>query len=115
LKNITPNQVNIAFLKAMNKAMKVHTGKEALSLLNASPRIYEDLSKNLRFGKMAYKSKIIIREWIDEVVEYPQGEYRCFVHKKSLNAVSQYFSDSVFHELLKKEVQDVSRSKKINM
>lgn len=107
IKKITPNQVSIAFLKAMNKAMKVHSGKEALALFNSSQRIFDDLGKNLRFGKKAYKSKLIIREWIDEVVEYPQGEYRCFVHKKSLNAVTQYFSDTVFDELLKKETQEV--------
>ncbi|KAF0982944.1 hypothetical protein FDP41_010923 [Naegleria fowleri] len=101
----TPNNVYVAFLKAMNKSMRVRNGKEALELLGRSQRIYEDLQKNTEFGEELYDSKIIIREWIDEVIENPQYEFRCFVHENHLNAISQYFSDVKFQELCDRKLE----------
>ncbi|KAG2378917.1 hypothetical protein C9374_008065 [Naegleria lovaniensis] len=105
LQENTPNHVYIAFLKAMNKSMRVRNGKEALELLSRSQRIYEDLQKNTEFGEELYDSKIIIREWIDEVIENPQYEFRCFVHENRLNAISQYFCDVKFQELCDRKLE----------
>ncbi|KAL9645395.1 hypothetical protein ABK040_002594 [Willaertia magna] len=110
----TPNNIYIAFLKAMNKSMKISTGKDAMYLLTNSQRVYEDLTKNVDFGKELYESKMILREWIDEVAENPQYEFRSFVHEKSLNAVSQYFCDNTFDELLNLENRKLIEKKIID-
>jgi hypothetical protein len=108
-KNMEVNSIGHAMIIATNKMMKVDNSIDALELLIKSSRIYEDLQKNISFGKQHYKSKLILREWIPEIVDHPEGEFRCFVHQKSLNAVTQYFSDTYFPELLKnKEVKIIS-------
>lgn len=62
-----PQSVMIAFTKAMNKCMKIQSGKDALHLLKYSKRISEDLAMALEFGKDLYSQSLIIREWIDDV------------------------------------------------
>jgi very-short-patch-repair endonuclease len=86
--------------------MKVNSGKEAMKLLTNSYRIYEDLKKNTSFGEKNFKSKIMLREWIEEVSDNPQYEFRSFVSNRSLNAVSQYFCDSYFDDLYKENEQE---------
>jgi hypothetical protein len=104
-KDMAVNSIGHAMIIATNKMMKVDNSKDALELLIKSSRIYEDLQKNISFGKQHYKSKLILRQWIPEIVDHPEREFRCFVHQKNLNAVTQYFSDTYFPELLKsKEV-----------
>ena len=109
MKKIDPkmevNSIGHAMIIATNKMMKIESSKDAIQLLIKSSRIYEDLSKNVSFGKKHYQSKLVLREWIPEIVDHPELEFRCFVHEKNLNAVSQYFADTYFPELLtKKEV-----------
>lgn len=103
--NSIQNLVTICFTKAMNKAMKIQTGKQAMELLLNSERISTDISKNLNFGNTHFHSKIILREWDDEIVENPHLEFRCFVHEQNLNAVTQYFSDTYFTPLLQNKKQ----------
>jgi hypothetical protein len=108
-KDMAVNSIGHAMIIATNKMMKVDNSKDALELLIKSSRIYEDLQKNISFGKQHYKSKLILRQWIPEIVDHPEREFRCFVHQKNLNAVTQYFSDTYFPELLKsKEVINLS-------
>lgn len=107
----TPNNICVAFLKAMNKSMKINSGKSAMELLGRSQRIYEDLQKNTGFGEKLYESKIILREWNEEMIELPQFEFRCFVHEKKLNAISQYFCDFKFDDLIAQKEEIL---KKIN-
>lgn len=99
------NLVTIAFTKAMNKAMKIQNGKQALQLLLNSERISSDISKNLSFGESHFNSKLILREWNDALVEHPEREFRCFVHESNLNAVTQYFSDTYFNPILENRQQ----------
>jgi len=99
---LSPQEIIIAFTRAMNKSMKITSGKDAMALLLGSTRISEDLGKQLQFAndnKSLFNQSIIIREWIDEVSDHPECEYRCFVHNKQFNAVTQYFSDVCFPEL----------------
>ncbi len=109
--NSVQNLVAIAFTKAMNKAMKIQNGKQALQLLLNSERMSTDISKNLSFGEDHFHSKLIIREWDDNIVENPQLEFRCFVHEGKLNAVTQYFSDTYFSPILKNKQQIEERIK----
>jgi len=57
---------------ATNRALKVTSGSEALYLLAKSDRISEDLNKILPFGEEHFSLNLILREWLDEVVERPQ-------------------------------------------
>jgi len=84
----------LALLKASLGGMKVYNGKEALSLLCSSERIYEDLVAE--FEKKEFHQLLIIRDWVDIPVEH---EYRGFVHNKRLNAISQYYHTIFFPDL----------------
>eukprot|EP00026_Physarum_polycephalum_P007911 Phypoly_transcript_07982.p1 GENE.Phypoly_transcript_07982~~Phypoly_transcript_07982.p1 ORF type:complete len:366 (-),score=53.61 Phypoly_transcript_07982:285-1382(-) len=89
-----------AFVRATNKYMKVTTGEEALNLLVLSDRVSEDLDKALEYGEKLFTGKVVLREWIDEVPEHPEMEFRGFVHKNQLNALTQYFSFVRFPHLV---------------
>lgn len=102
---LSPNSVIVAYTRAMNRLMRVNNGSQAFDLLSKSYRVYEDLSKNVSFGETHFKSNIEIREWIPEVVEHPENEFRCFVHSKSLNCCSQYFCDVMYPSLIKHKLE----------
>ena len=50
----------------------------------------------MQFREDLFKAQIIFRKWKDCVVEFPEGELRGFVHKKNLNALTQYFTVAHF-------------------
>jgi len=99
------NTETIAFVKATTKAMMLSTGAEALKLLTTSSRISEDLNKILPFPRELFQCKIIVREWLKELPETPQGEFRAFVHNNNLNALTQYYSFCYFEELSKNKLE----------
>lgn len=80
-----------AFIRATIKMTRVNSGHEALDLLRRSTRIREDLGKILRFGEEHFSARVTVREWVNEVAERPQFEFRGFAHNKELHAVTQYF------------------------
>lgn len=88
-----------AFIRATIKMTRVNSGAEAVDLLRRSTRIREDLGKILRFGERHFSARVTVREWSEEVAERPQFEFRGFVHKKQLNAVTQYFHPNYSPEL----------------
>jgi len=94
------NNESIAFIKAVNKSMKLFNSQEAIDILGRSSRIREDFLKILQFGKHLFDAKLVLREWDERVADNPQMEFRCFVHKNSLNAITQYFHCSYFPELV---------------
>eukprot|EP01080_Neovahlkampfia_damariscottae_P008476 gene8476-298_t len=108
------NAISHAIIIATNKMMKVETGKDALELLIKSNRVFQDLSKSISFGEDFYQSKLILREWVDEVVNHPEMEFRCFVHEKQLNAITQYFHDTFFEELFEKDVQKTTQKRLVD-
>ena len=87
--------------------MKVQSGNDALELLIKSNRVFQDLNKSISFGEDYYQSKLILRQWIDEVVDHPEMEFRCFVHKRKMTAVTQYFHDTYFENLFEDNSQKV--------
>ena len=94
-----------AFVRATNRYLKVENGKKALELLIESHRIREDLNRMLNLGKQKFEKvkdavSIVLREWLEEVVERPQFEFRAFVHNNHINAITQYFSFCYFPELV---------------
>lgn len=66
------NAETSAFVVATNRAMKIMDGKEALYLLAKSDRIKEDLNKIFPYGKDHFSLSLILREWVEEVIERPQ-------------------------------------------
>ncbi len=58
-------------------------------MLIASTRIFEDICKSLDFGDSLFSLHIVVREWLDEVPENPEMEFRGFVHKGKLNALTK--------------------------
>ena len=89
----------IAIVKSSILGLKVISGKEAMELLLDSQRVYDDLITALQFSKKkGFTQKIFIREWIDIPIDM---EFRGFVHKKNLNAISQYYHYLLFPNLPK--------------
>ncbi|MFX1452836.1 MAG: hypothetical protein ACFFCM_18510 [Promethearchaeota archaeon] len=89
----------IAIVKSSILGLKVISGKEAMELLLDSQRVYDDLINALQFSKKkGFTQKIFVREWIDIPIDM---EFRGFVHKKNLNAISQYYHYLLFPNLPK--------------
>jgi hypothetical protein len=44
-----------------------------------SDRVSEDLDKALEYGESFFTAKVVLREWIDEVPEHPEMEFRGYV------------------------------------
>eukprot|EP01112_Ceratiomyxa_fruticulosa_P017448 TRINITY_DN5433_c0_g2_i4.p1 TRINITY_DN5433_c0_g2~~TRINITY_DN5433_c0_g2_i4.p1 ORF type:complete len:381 (+),score=68.64 TRINITY_DN5433_c0_g2_i4:894-2036(+) len=97
-----------AFVKATNISMKINSGRDAIRFLLKSHRIHADLSKASEFGENLFFATIVLREWIPDISLRPDAEFRGFVHKKQLNALTQYFSFLHFPYLVshKQEIGD---------
>eukprot|EP01117_Protostelium_nocturnum_P008561 TRINITY_DN3076_c0_g1_i1.p1 TRINITY_DN3076_c0_g1~~TRINITY_DN3076_c0_g1_i1.p1 ORF type:complete len:391 (-),score=115.60 TRINITY_DN3076_c0_g1_i1:602-1774(-) len=105
----TRNNETIAFIKACSNSLKVENGRRAVELLILSDRVAADLSRDVQFGEKHFDMKLIVREWLNEMYEKPQMEFRCFVHKTKLNAITQYFSVVHFPELVEKKEEILNR------
>ena len=74
--------------------LKVTSGKEAMSLLLTSERVYSDMLDWLKYGE---PEQICIREWDEEMVL--ENEFRVFVHNNRITAISQYDHYTYFPSL----------------
>lgn len=63
----------------------------------------QDLAKQLEFGARFCRVSIVLRAWLDELVDRPEFEFRCFSHRRQLNAITQYFCWMHFPELCARE------------
>eukprot|EP00026_Physarum_polycephalum_P005786 Phypoly_transcript_05824.p1 GENE.Phypoly_transcript_05824~~Phypoly_transcript_05824.p1 ORF type:complete len:588 (+),score=94.49 Phypoly_transcript_05824:110-1765(+) len=80
----------------------VHTGKDAMSLLLTSERVFTDLHDWIKWGE---PDQVVFRQWEPELtLEY---EFRGFVYKGKLNAISQYDHYAIYPDLesLKEKIQ----------
>jgi hypothetical protein len=83
------------------ESMKVRNEKEAIELLMMSQRVEDDLENMLEWDNSLYTTEsrlkvpmsLIVREW-KQIPKW--GEFRGFVCKGKLNAVTQYFCDAIF-------------------
>lgn len=73
----------------------VRNGKECLSLLLSSERVYLDLIDWKRFGG---KEQIVLREWNPDL-DY-DNEYRAFVYNNKLTAITQYDHYGKYDEVI---------------
>jgi hypothetical protein len=91
----TPNEDTIAFSNAKRICSVFTSGKEVLDLFSKSSRIREDLMKALEFPN-AFQLNFIVREWSEMDASM---EFRAFVFKRKLNAISQYCYLQYFQNL----------------
>jgi len=98
----------IAFTKAQNKSFKLSTGEDLINMFMESYRIGEDLSGVLAFGEQHFDCQIVFRSWDPWVADHPEAEFRAFVYKGELNAVTQYFTSSYFPSLVENK-DEISR------
>ena len=97
-----------AVCNSLIKSLKIKNSEEAIELLSNSQRVADDLQRELKYSNN-FSLKIIIREWNNNLPY--EMEFRGFVYKNKLTAISQYDSYLFSKELnlKKKEIE-----KKIN-
>eukprot|EP01090_Pellita_catalonica_P016758 TRINITY_DN4892_c0_g1_i1.p1 TRINITY_DN4892_c0_g1~~TRINITY_DN4892_c0_g1_i1.p1 ORF type:complete len:227 (-),score=28.76 TRINITY_DN4892_c0_g1_i1:13-693(-) len=93
LSDLSDNVLLYAYLNATRFAMRVSNGTEGMALLLQSERVRSDLEFAVQHNDP--NVKIVIREWIEMPLS---SEYRCFVYKKQLTAISQYFNPINFSD-----------------
>jgi hypothetical protein len=69
------------------KKMVVHSGKEAVDLLGASHRIWQDIHATVDSIIDKFEMYVVVREWAQI---HPSTEFRGFVYERQLNAISSY-------------------------
>jgi gamma-glutamylaminecyclotransferase len=82
--------------------MCVRNGDEAMSLLLTSERVFADLHDWIRYGE---PEQIVLREFDPRIrLDY---EFRTYIHKNQLNAISQYDHYAVYPHLfpIKEKIQ----------
>eukprot|EP00475_Leptophrys_vorax_P028959 TRINITY_DN42233_c0_g1_i1.p1 TRINITY_DN42233_c0_g1~~TRINITY_DN42233_c0_g1_i1.p1 ORF type:complete len:390 (-),score=95.74 TRINITY_DN42233_c0_g1_i1:87-1256(-) len=92
---IPRNVAHSSFLKASGRRMRCTSGFEVCEQLTRSWRVLEDLKATERYmcygdSYDEYPLHIVIRKWDEKIQEDSEMEFRGFVNKNSLNAVSQY-------------------------
>jgi len=93
-KELDNNDKLIALRKAFFQVMSVKSAEEVMNLMMFSSRAVSDIKRALDYiDKTPWNLKLIVREFVDIPIE---GEFRGFVHERSLNCVSQYYSDCYF-------------------
>eukprot|EP00026_Physarum_polycephalum_P012212 Phypoly_transcript_12495.p1 GENE.Phypoly_transcript_12495~~Phypoly_transcript_12495.p1 ORF type:complete len:204 (+),score=29.82 Phypoly_transcript_12495:429-1040(+) len=84
---------------ASAKALEVRSGAEALHLLLNSFRVLEDLNYYTA-NPTVFPVCITLREWVDIP---PSMEFRGFVCENQFTAMTQYFHESYFDDLVHKK------------
>jgi len=97
-----------AITKACTRSLHVTSGSDAISLLLASTRIHQDLSRVESFGIQSVPVSIVVRQWNENVLHRPSMEFRGFVYNNSLNALTQYDNVTFYAEVAsnKRELQE---------
>eukprot|EP00026_Physarum_polycephalum_P007891 Phypoly_transcript_07962.p1 GENE.Phypoly_transcript_07962~~Phypoly_transcript_07962.p1 ORF type:complete len:326 (+),score=32.06 Phypoly_transcript_07962:279-1256(+) len=91
-----------AFFAAQINSLCVTTGSDAMQLLLDSERVYTDIKRAFDLYNMSgnWNICIAVRKWITHSI---QGEFRGFVWKKKLTAISQYFDMVYFVDVKTKK------------
>jgi hypothetical protein len=76
-----------------NKEMQIKNGEELISVFLKSERLRQSLLSYQKFNDPEKKLYLILVEW-QQLKK--KGEFRCFVHKEKITAISQYHCYSNF-------------------
>lgn len=90
------NDVSICIWEGMRNGLVSHSGKEILRLLLQSDRSAVDCKRELERGE-DYAMNLIIRKWVQLPINY---EFRCFFTNHTINAITQYFNNCFFQEVV---------------
>eukprot|EP01122_Echinamoeba_exundans_P011700 TRINITY_DN4747_c0_g1_i1.p1 TRINITY_DN4747_c0_g1~~TRINITY_DN4747_c0_g1_i1.p1 ORF type:complete len:350 (+),score=53.81 TRINITY_DN4747_c0_g1_i1:6-1055(+) len=99
------NEVVCAFVRTQNLSLEARSGVEALHFLTHSERINVDLNRAISLSRTVkqFPSSILIRRFERDLD--PAYEFRCFVYKGRLTAISQYFDFPFWKELAARKEQ----------
>jgi len=92
-------------MKGIYKAFQCFDGRKVIYLLSHSQRIKEDLTSISPLIQYGLRTSIVIRKWNSELIENPSMEFRAFVYKNNLNAVTQYDYMSYYPLLDKRNIE----------
>jgi hypothetical protein len=98
--SLTGNTKMVAISRT--STLRVRSGRDAMSLLLTSERVYSDMLDWVRYGE---PEQICLRQWNDDLtLEY---EFRVFVYDNKITAISQYDHYTYFPSLpaLKERIQ----------
>jgi hypothetical protein len=90
------NAISKCVWEGMRKGLVCYSGKEIMRLLLQSDRTAIDCKRELDRGE-DYDMNLIIRGWVDVPIDF---ELRCFFTHRKINAISQYFDNCYFQDLL---------------
>jgi hypothetical protein len=93
-------------LKLKHEGLKVSNAQQVIALLTRSQRVFGDITNFFQFrdsfrpadslGQTAPALNLILREWIEDLE--PAREFRCYVHRGNISAISQYYCYDSFEE-----------------
>eukprot|EP01113_Clastostelium_recurvatum_P022915 TRINITY_DN27423_c0_g1_i1.p1 TRINITY_DN27423_c0_g1~~TRINITY_DN27423_c0_g1_i1.p1 ORF type:complete len:377 (+),score=71.48 TRINITY_DN27423_c0_g1_i1:25-1155(+) len=95
----------LAWNHAALESLCVTTGPEALALLSHSYRISSDLNTDTEYDDF-FRSQLVVRKFEDV---HPGFEFRAFVSKGQMTALSQYESGLYFPDLVARREETKSR------
>ena len=85
-------------------SLKIHTAEEAMNFLLTSERAYTDMIDWINYGE---PEQIVLREWQSELsYDY---EFRVFINKNKITAISQYDHYAVYSHL-QQEKEKIEKS-----
>lgn len=94
-----PNQGLLSYVRFQAKANLCQSVDDFFRLFGGSFRVVEDLRRAMSFGDEHLNVSLEFREFHQELPDHPEAEFRCFVNKKKMTAVTQYFEPLYFPEL----------------
>ncbi|PRP86639.1 hypothetical protein PROFUN_05118 [Planoprotostelium fungivorum] len=88
----------IAVIRAAIKCMRVTSGAEAVKYMCRSERSYHDLfARLLNYGQTEkFQMNVVVRQWVET---QPEWEFRGFVSKGKMTALTQYFKSCYVRQL----------------
>lgn len=96
-------------LKQRQQSLRVSSPVEIVALLSRSQRVFGDIANFFQYrdsfrpaaslGQTLPALNLILREWIDDLE--PAREFRCYVYKGKMTAISQYYCYDKFEEYSK--------------
>jgi hypothetical protein len=84
-------------LQKRNELLKVNQAKQAIELLVNSSRAIYDITAFFKYKGKFDAINLILRDWMDDLRH--DMEFRCYVSKKRLTCISQYYCYHVFESL----------------
>jgi len=106
------NDEFISFFEAQVEVMRFENAQEAIEMIATSNRVYEDLNIALKYKGQDEKwnIQVVVRKWIPH--HDIALEFRGFVFKRQLCALSQYFDALYFPHLIQYKEQALSAIQK---